>query len=234
MNSTQMNGGLLILGVCLALVAQAFAQQSSTNPNDPSYPALGRRATTINHDNGSLSNIGLPQTGRRTTNADATNAGGGNDIGPFGTTEIIDGDFVWEVSVAALTEMELAQVAAEKAQSENVKKFGESVLRGHQRMRTTLDAIAAGHNLKVAKELDARHKARIEEITKLSGAEFDRAYLRHLVSYYERDLGRFDFEAANGTIPELASWAARVAPRIQHQMRAAKQDLRLARAAASK
>lgn len=227
-------GGLLITAVCLALAGHAFAQQSSTNNNDPSYPALGRRATTINHDNGSTSNIGLPQTGRRTTNADPTNAGGGNDVGPFGTTQVIDGDFVWEVGGAALMEMELAKVAAEKGQSEDVKKLGQSVIKGHERMHATLQSIATEHNLKIPTELDAKRKARVDQIAKLSGAEFDRAYLRHLISYYERGLGRFDFEAANGTIPELASWAGRVAPRIQHQIRAAKEDLRSSRAAAAK
>lgn len=231
MRSPKTSCKLLITIILVALAGRMLAQQSSTNSSDPSYPALGRRATTINHDNGSMLNIGLPQSNRRTTNADPTNAGGGNDVGPFGSTQFIDADFVWEAGIAALMEIELGKVAAEKGHSEEVRKFGQSVVKGHERVRTTLEAIAAEHNLKFPKELDSKRKARIDEIAKLSGADFDRAYLRHLVSYYERGLGRFDFEANNGSIPELAAWAGRVAPRIRHQMRAAKEDLRVARAA---
>ncbi len=217
---------------CLAFESRLPAQQSSTNNNDLSYTTLGRRATTINNDNGSQPHLGTPLSSRRNTTGEPTNAGGGADIGPFGSSGVIDGDFIWTAGTGALVEIELGKVAAEKAQSDAVKKFAENVIKGHQRMRTALDAIATEHSLNFPKELDAKRKARIEEISKLSGADFDRAYMRHVVSYYERSLGRFDFEATNGAVPELAAWTQRVLPRIRHQLKLAKEEARAVQTAA--
>jgi putative membrane protein len=226
MKSTKTRYAVFAAISCLVLDSRLPAQQSSTNNNDLSYPTLGRRATSINNDNGSQPHLGAPLSSRRNTTGEPTNAGGGIDVGPFGASGVVDGDFVWAAGVSALTEIELGKVAAEKAQSDAVKKFADNVVKGHERMRTALEAIATEHGLSFPKELDAKRKARIDEVSKLSGVEFDRAYLRHVLSYYERSLGRFDFEATNGTIPELAAWTQRVLPRIRHQLKLAKEEFR--------
>jgi putative membrane protein len=217
---------------CFIFESRLPAQQSSTNNNDLSYTTLGRRATTINNDNGSQPHLGTPLSSRRNTTGEPTNAGGGIDAGPFGASGVIDSDFVWAAGIGALVEIELGKIAAEKAQSDTVKKFADNLVKGHQRMRTALEAIATEHALNFPKELDPKRKARIEEVSKLSGADFDRAYLRHVLSYYERSLGRFDFEATNGTIPELAAWTQRVLPRIRHQLKLAKEEARAVQTAA--
>jgi putative membrane protein len=217
---------------CFVFERRLPAQQSSTNNNDLSYTTLGRRATTINNDNGSQPHLGTPLSSRRNTSGEPTNAGGGIDVGPFGSSGVIDGDFVWAAGMGALVEIELGKIAADKAQSEAVKKFADNLVKGHQRMRTALETIATEHSLNFPKELDPKRKARIEEVSKLSGADFDRAYLRHVLSYYERSLGRFDFEATNGTIPELTAWAQRVLPRIRHQLKLAKEEARAVQTAA--
>lgn len=217
---------------CFVLESRLPAQQSSTNNNDLSYTTLGRRATTINNDNGSQPHLGTPLSSHRNTSGEPTNAGGGIDTGPFGSSGVIDSDFVWAAGMSALIEIELGKIATEKAQSDAVKKFAENVIKGHQRMRTALETIATQNPLSFPKDLDARRKARIDEISKLSGADFDRAYMRHVVSYYERSLGRFDFEATNGTIPELAAWTQRVLPRIRHQFKLAKEEARATQTAA--
>jgi putative membrane protein len=217
---------VLVAAICFIPAARISAQQSSTNNNDTTYTTLGRRSTSINQDNGSQPHLGAPTPNSRPAQAEPTNAGPGIDVGPFGSSQVIDGDFVAAGINGALIEIELGNIAAQKAQSDKVRKFAASVSKGHERMRGALESMAAEHNLKYPKQLDAKRKARIDAIAKLSGTDFDRAYLRHVSSYYERSLGRFDFEASNGTIPELSAWAGRVIPRIRHEIKAVKEDLR--------
>jgi putative membrane protein len=217
---------LLVVTTALVTASPLSAQQSSTNNNDLSYTTLGRRSTSINHDSGSQPHIASPPSTNRVTNSEGTNAGSGYDAGPFGGSAVLDADFLSAALTGGLIEIELGKIAMQKAESESVRKFAETVVKGNERMRSTLERIATEYKLKVPKQLDPKHRTRIDAIAKLSGSAFDRAFMRHVASYYERSLGRFDFEASNGTIPELALWAGRVTPRIRHQMKAAKEDLR--------
>lgn len=55
---------------CFVLESRLPAQQSSTNNNDLSYTTLGRRATTINNDNGSQPHLGTPLSSHRNTSGE--------------------------------------------------------------------------------------------------------------------------------------------------------------------
>src|SRR5579884_623108 len=195
---------LLTSAICWASYTSVLAQQTSTNNNDLSYTTLGRRATTINHDNGTLPTPGVPSSSRRPNNNDLTGAGG-SEVNPFGP-DSVDGDFVWSAGMGALAQIELGNIAAQKTQNELVRKFAQDIVRGHERLRTGLESRAIAHNLNFPKELDSRHKNRIAAIEKLSGPEFDRAYMQYVVSYYERTLGRFDFENSSGAVPDITAW----------------------------
>ena len=214
------------LAALFAAISPGLAQQSSTGQSDLSYPSLGRRSTTINHDNAT------PSTNGRAASAGESihGAGGGTDV--FAASEWVDSEFLGETLQAASVELELGRLAGEKSQREDVKNLARSVVMGHTRMTAALKSLAESHNLAVSIATPPRRRARIDAITKLQGAEFDRAYLQHLVSYYERELGRFAFEEKNGSITELTALAGRVSPRLQHHLRAAKECLRTPAAAA--
>jgi predicted outer membrane protein len=69
-----------------------------------------------------------------------------------------------------------------------------------------------------------KYKAVIDRLSALSGADFDRAFLKELVHYQDSDLKLLQDEAANGTIDPLRKWASRGVPGLERRIEAAREE----------
>jgi putative membrane protein len=59
-------------------------------------------------------------------------------------------------------------------------------------------------------------------LSQLHGAEFDRAYLQHMVKEHEEAVTRFTAEAKEGRHPALKSYAAKQLPILQAHLELAR------------
>jgi predicted outer membrane protein len=57
---------------------------------------------------------------------------------------------------------------------------------------------------------------------KLSGAAFDRAYMRDMVQDHTQDVGEFDRESNNGKDPQVKDWAGQKLPTLREHLTMAK------------
>ena len=56
---------------------------------------------------------------------------------------------------------------------------------------------------------------------KLSGAEFDRAYMDHMVKDHKKDIAEFRKQASSGKDPEIKAFAAKSLPTLQEHLKMA-------------
>lgn len=126
-----------------------------------------------------------------------------------------DKSFVNEAAAGGLAEVELGQLAKEKGQSEEVKKFGQHMIDDHSKANGELKALAAKKGLTVPAELSAKHKALRDKLMKLAGADFDRQYMREMVKDHEKDVAAFQKESTAGKDPELTTWVKQTLPTLQ-------------------
>src|SRR5262245_15503659 len=63
----------------------------------------------------------------------------------------------------------------------------------------------------------------IDKFSKLSGAEFDRAYTREMVKDHDKDVKEFQREADRAKDPDLKAWAAKTLPTVQEHQQQIKQ-----------
>jgi putative membrane protein len=126
-----------------------------------------------------------------------------------------DKSFVEEAAAGGLAEVELGQLAREKAQSEEVKKFGQHMIDDHSKANGELKALAAKKGMTVPAELAPKHKALKEKLMKLSGADFDKQYMREMVKDHEKDVAAFQKESTGGKDPDLTTWAKQTLPTLQ-------------------
>src|SRR5919112_4406807 len=116
------------------------------------------------------------------TDANAGNPSG-SAVGTAGTAdrknEVSGGDkdFVHDVSIANMAEIELGRLAAEKGTNAQVKKFGQMMVDDHTKAGDKLMTIASQHSIPMATALDDKHNDLREKLSKLSGADFDREYI---------------------------------------------------------
>jgi putative membrane protein len=116
--------------------------------------------------------------------------------------------FVKNASQGGMLEVELGKVAQDKGSSSDVKEFGSHMVTDHSAANDKLMAIAKEKGLTVSDSLDAKHQAIVDKLSKLSGAEFDKAYVAEMVKDHKHDAMAFQKESDNTSDPELKSFAS--------------------------
>lgn len=108
-------------------------------------------------------------------------------VGTSGTADVSRGDrdFVNDLTIANMAEIELGKMAAEKATNAEVKRFGQMMADDHTAAGGKLKPIATKHSIPMPAELDDKHRDLRDRLAKLSGAEFDREYIKAMVDGHE-------------------------------------------------
>jgi len=214
----------------------ALAQQAN-NPSDQ-FTTLGRRATTINQDvrQGPANGTNVIQNnGGPTGNNGAGNNAGVAAEGPTPATFSQPGDsispdrgvdvrFARRLVEHGFLKAEMGKLAVEKGQSEQVRNIGQGLIDDHNRWNKTLARITAENKISLPDKMAPKYKAAIDRLNALSGADFDRAFLKELVRYQDSDLALLHNEASNGTIEPLRKWASRGIPGLERRIEAAREE----------
>src|SRR5262249_12470081 len=102
-----------------------------------------------------------------------------------------DSDFVKEAAQGGLMEVQLGKLAQEKASDQKVKEFGKRMEQDHGKADADLQKIASDKGIQLSTDLDKKHKSKVDKLTKLSGANFDRQYMQDMVSDHKDDIKKF-------------------------------------------
>jgi putative membrane protein len=134
-----------------------------------------------------------------------------------------DEPFMKEAAIGGLFEVKMGQVAAMKAHSNEVKQFGQRMVTDHSKANRELMDIAAKKGISLPKELDGKHQDMMDHLSKLSGSEFDREYISHMVKDHEEDAAAFEKEARSGQDAEVKAWAGKTLTIVREHLRMAQQ-----------
>jgi predicted outer membrane protein len=93
--------------------------------------------------------------------------------------------FVEKLTIAGMTEVELGKMAATHAASADVKAFGQMMVTDHTKAGQELKQVASQLNIQQPTELDQHGKDLSMRLSKLQGAEFDREYMKAMVTAHE-------------------------------------------------
>jgi putative membrane protein len=101
-----------------------------------------------------------------------------------GQPNVATGDqtFIAQAAKDGMAEVELGKLAGEKASNANVKAFGQRMVTDHGKAGDELKILAASKQITLPMMVDPEHKPVGERLSKLSGAEFDGAYVREMVA----------------------------------------------------
>jgi putative membrane protein len=144
----------------------------------------------------------------------STNSGTGSNSSAVGTTgdsdrtqvSAADKDFVHDIVIANLAEIELGKLAVAQASSADVKKFGQMMIDDHTKAAAKLSAVVNQYNVPVPDQLDQKHRDLRDKLAALNGADFDREYASAMVDAHETVLDKLESRTDKA---ELANWKAR-------------------------
>lgn len=136
-----------------------------------------------------------------------------------------DRTFMEKAASGGMAEVQLGQLATEKGTSPTVKEFGQRMVTDHGKANDELKDLATKKNFTMPTELDSKDKATYDRLSKLSGADFDKAYMDAMVKDHDQDVREFKKEAKLSTAdPDLKAWAAKTVSVLEEHQKMAHQD----------
>jgi putative membrane protein len=113
-------------------------------------------------------------------------------------TSAADKAFIMKAADGGMTEVELGKVAEKNGQRDDVKTFGGHMVKDHGKANEDLKSVASKMNAPVPDKVSPKHQAKIDEMSKMSGAAFDAAYIKGMVEDHEKTVA--EFEKARGQV----------------------------------
>jgi putative membrane protein len=132
-----------------------------------------------------------------------------------------DNTFATKAAQGGMAEVELGKLAKDHASSPDVKNFGQRMVDDHSKANDELKEIAGRKNITLPTTLSAKDQATVDRLSKLNGKEFDRAYMRDMVSDHRMDVNEFKHEADRGTDADLKAFAAKTLPTLEEHLKLA-------------
>jgi putative membrane protein len=156
--------------------------------------------------------------------------GGGPTAGTPGTmpdttsapNKVDDKKFMKDAAVGGMTEVELGKLAQEKAANPEVKQFAEKMVSDHTKANDQLKEVATKAKIDIPNALDSKHQSRVDKLAKLSGPQFDKAYMKDQLKDHEKDVSAFQSEAQGGSDPAVQKFATETLPTLQQHLEMAK------------
>lgn len=131
--------------------------------------------------------------------------------------------FVMDAANGGMAEVELGRLAAQKASSDEVKKFAQRMVDDHGKGNDELKSLAQTKNITLPADVDTKDKALENRLSKLSGAAFDKAYMQAMLADHRKDVAAFKRESQSGKDPDVKAWAAKTLPTLEDHLKEAQQ-----------
>jgi putative membrane protein len=132
-----------------------------------------------------------------------------------------DKTFATEAAHGGLAEVQMGQLALQKASSPQVKEFAQRMVTDHTQANQDLMHLGKSENLTLPTQLDAKHKSEMDRLSAMSGNAFDAAYMQHMVQDHKKTVADFQKQAQSGSDPALKSFAKKYLPIIQQHLQMA-------------
>ena len=118
-----------------------------------------------------------------------------------------DATFVVNAASGGMMEVQLGQLAGQKASARDVKDFGAMMVKDHTMGGDKLKTIAAGKNLTVPDSLSTDMQKEMADLQTKNGKDFDKAYMSMMVDDHKKDIKEFEDEAKNGSDADIRGFA---------------------------
>ena len=133
-----------------------------------------------------------------------------------------DQEFLTKAIQAGMAEVQLSQLALDKTQNEQVRGFAERMVEDHTAANEQLMSLAESAGMTPPTEMDQQHQTLHEQLSQLSGEEFDRRYMQGQVQDHETAVELYSTEASqpSGPVDQLAK---QLLPKLQEHLEMAQQ-----------
>ena len=198
---------LLLLGVTMSLGVFGY-QQPSSSPS----PSQSQTQTQ-------------PKKGKAGgTSGSASDTGSRSRVGDTSGAMLDPGDqkFMMDAARGGMVEIQLGQIAQQKASSQAVKDFGKRMEQDHTQINKELADLAKTKNVSLPTDLGNEKKS-VDKLSSRTGAAFDKDYMRSMVSDHRKDIKEFEREEKAGMDSDLKAFVTKTLPTLREHLKMAEE-----------
>lgn len=127
----------------------------------------------------------------------------------------LDKTFAVTVSQGNNAEIMASRLALQKSSSKRVRGIATMLIQQHGKAETSLKQVAMLESIRLPKGTDEAHRAMYRKLQRLSGADFDRAFIAGNVKDHYKTIALFNKELSNGNDTQVRSFATTYLPDIE-------------------
>jgi putative membrane protein len=216
--------------ICFAATAMLFgapalaqdtmgAAGSSQTPVSSQVTPGSSQATPGAASSGSMSHgsAGSMQGGSASGMGNTSTTAGG------GKLDAQDKKFMQTAMEGNMAEIQLGQLALQKASSDQVKQFAQHMIDDHTKLSSDMKPLALRLGVEPPTALSSKHKAVEAKLQGLSGAQFDQAYVKAMVDDHQEDDQLFLKEQASAKYSSLKDAVTQSEPVIASHLKMAQE-----------
>ena len=139
------------------------------------------------------------------------------------TANKADAQRLMSIAQANIAEIAAGKMALEKSTNADVKTFAQTMIDDHTKGLEETKKVAAMKNVTLPDEPDAAHKKMAADMSKLSGAAFDKAYISKAgVADHTKVLAKVKADGAKTQDADVKALTAQLDPTVAHHLDMAK------------
>ncbi len=158
------------------------------------------------------------------TNSDSAATTSTDTTSTLTTTPVDDEtvEFMTKAAHGGMMEVQLGKLAGDKAKSDRVKAFGAMMVTDHTKAGEELKSLASQKNVTLPTSPSEEHQHHIDDLSKKTGTDFDKAYMKMMVENHEKVIDDFKKDSSDGKEADVKSWAAKTLPTLRKHLDSAR------------
>lgn len=133
-----------------------------------------------------------------------------------------DNKFLMEAASGGMMEVELGQLAQQKAQNPKVKEFGAMMVTDHTKANNELKDLAQQKGATLPTMMKDEHQKHVKELSEKTGADFDKEYMDMMVDDHKEDVDKFEKCSKDAKDADLKAFATKTLPVLAKHLAVAK------------
>jgi putative membrane protein len=166
---------------------------------------------------------GTGTTPGQTSTSPTTPASPGNVNVAARSDVTADASFIREVINGNLLEARLGQTAERKAVNPSVRQFAQRMISDHSRLQNEWSFMASNNGVSVSPQLGNADQAKVDQLDRMSGSDFDRAYMNLMIQAHQDAVNRLQNEAQSANSAQVRAKIANDLPLYQQHLSMAQQ-----------
>jgi len=126
-----------------------------------------------------------------------------------------DAKFAVAAANGGMAEVELGQLAQQKATNAKVKDFGAMMVTDHTKANDEMKALAKSKGITLPVAIDTDEQKVKDDLSAKTGADFDKAYVSNMIDDHKKDIKEFEDASKNCKDADLKAFATKTLPTLK-------------------